>query len=102
MKKYLVVMCAVFLFSGACTTGMGPTANSVVTGGALGAGGGALIGAAAGSPGTGAAIGAGAGVLGGFLYDQWQRNQGVGTLRAVGRCLKHSLAITEPAPRAPA
>ena len=78
MKKYLVVMCAVFLFGSGCTTGMGPTANSVVTGGALGAGGGALIGAAAGSPGTGAAIGAGAGVLGGFLYDQWQRNQGLG------------------------
>ena len=78
MKKCLVLILAVTLLAGACATGMGPTGSSVVTGGALGAGGGALIGAAAGNAGTGAAIGAGAGVLGGFLYDQWQRNQGLG------------------------
>jgi len=38
--------------------------------GAMGAAGGAAIGALAGSPGMGAAIGAGAGLLGGYLYDQ--------------------------------
>ena len=78
MKRCLAMILVVFLCASACATGLGPTANSVVTGGALGAGGGALIGAAAGNAGTGAAIGAGAGVLGGFLYDQWQRNQGLG------------------------
>jgi osmotically inducible lipoprotein OsmB len=78
MKRCLVLLLVVFLFAGACATGLGPTANTTITGGALGAGGGALIGAAAGSPGTGAAIGAGAGVLGGFLYDQYQKNQGLG------------------------
>ena len=80
MKKSLILILAFALLTGACATGtgMGPTTNTVVTGGALGAGTGALIGAAAGSPGTGAAIGAGAGVLGGFLYDQWRRNQGLG------------------------
>ena len=78
MKRCLVLILVVSLFAGACATGLGPTGSSVVTGGALGAGTGALIGAAAGSPGTGAAIGAGAGVLGGFLYDQWRRDQGLG------------------------
>lgn len=81
MKRCLALIFVVFLFAGACAGGyggLGPTTSSVLTGGALGAGGGALIGAAAGNPGAGAAIGAGAGVLGGFLYDQWQRNQGLG------------------------
>ena len=78
MKKSLILILAVTLLTGACATGMGPTTSSVVTGGALGAGTGAAIGVAAGNPGAGAAIGAGAGALGGFLFDQWQRNQGVG------------------------
>jgi osmotically inducible lipoprotein OsmB len=78
MKRCVALIFAVFLFTGACATGMGPTANTVFTGGALGAGGGALIGAAAGNAGAGAAIGAGAGVLGGFLYDQYRRDQGLG------------------------
>ena len=78
MKKCLALILVVFLFAGACATGMGPTTNTVATGGLLGAGGGALIGAAAGNPGAGAAIGAGAGVLGGFLYDNYRRNQGLG------------------------
>ncbi len=72
MKRCLALILVVFL--GACAgtgTGLGPTANSVITGGALGAGTGAAIGVAAGNPAAGAAIGAGAGALGGFLYDQW-------------------------------
>jgi osmotically inducible lipoprotein OsmB len=78
MKQCLILILAVSLLASACVTTTGPTTNSVITGGALGAGSGALIGAAAGNAGTGAAIGAGAGVLGGFLYDQWRRNQGLG------------------------
>lgn len=73
MKRCLALICVVFLFAGACAGGggLGPTANSTLTGGLLGAGTGAAIGVAAGNPGAGAAIGAGAGALGGFLYDQW-------------------------------
>jgi len=78
MKKCLILILAVSLLACACVTTSSPTTHSVITGGALGAGSGALIGAAAGNAGTGAAIGAGAGVLGGFLYDQWRRNQGLG------------------------
>lgn len=78
MKRCVILILLVSLVATACATGLGPTASSVITGGALGAGTGAAIGAAAGSPGTGAAIGAGAGTLGGFLYDQWRRQQGLG------------------------
>ncbi len=76
MKRCLALIFVVLLFTGACATGtgLGPTANSTLTGGLLGAGTGAAIGVAAGNPGAGAAIGAGAGALGGFLYDQWLRS----------------------------
>jgi hypothetical protein len=48
----------------------------VLSGGAIGASSGALIGWAAGSPAAGAAIGGGAGMLGGFLYDQYEKYRG--------------------------
>jgi len=60
---------------GGCS-GMSSTQQRVLSGGAIGAGSGALIGWAAGSPAAGAAIGAGAGALGGFLYDQYQKSRG--------------------------
>jgi len=69
----LVLIMAMFL--GGCA-GMSYTEQRTLSGGAIGAAGGALIGAAAGSPGTGAAIGAGAGALGGFLYDRYEKSQG--------------------------
>jgi len=75
MKKYLVLTLAALLFVGACS-GMSYTEQRVLSGGAIGAGSGALIGAAAGSAGTGALIGGGAGLLGGYLYDQYQKSQG--------------------------
>ncbi|MEJ2672182.1 MAG: glycine zipper domain-containing protein [Deltaproteobacteria bacterium] len=40
-----------------------------------GAAGGALIGAGAGSATAGAAIGGGAGLIGGYLYDQYEKNK---------------------------
>jgi len=49
------------------------TASRTMSGGAMGAGGGALIGAMAGNAGLGAAVGAGAGLLGGYLYDQHKK-----------------------------
>ena len=52
-------------------SGMNDTQQRVVSGAAIGAGGGALIGAATGgSAGAGALIGAGAGAVGGYLVDQ--------------------------------
>ena len=50
-----------------------PTQQRMLSGGAIGASSGALIGWAAGSPAAGAAIGGGAGMLGGFLYDQYEK-----------------------------
>ena len=44
-------------------------------GGAIGAGAGAVVGAAAGNTGLGAVVGAGAGVAGGYLYDQHQKSK---------------------------
>ena len=60
--------------TGLTLTACGETTGSrTVSGGLLGAGGGAAIGAMAGNAGLGAAIGAGAGLLGGYLYDQQKK-----------------------------
>ena len=75
MKGVTVLVLLAALLVGGCS-GMSYTEQRVLSGGAIGAGSGALIGAAAGSPGTGAAIGAGAGVVGGYLYDQYEKSQG--------------------------
>ncbi len=75
MKKCFILICVVIMFVGACA-GMSPTEQRVLSGGAIGAGGGALIGTAAGNAGAGAAIGGGAGLLGGFLYDSYLKSQG--------------------------
>ena len=75
MKGLVVLVLLAALMVGGCS-GMSYTEQRVLSGGAIGAGSGALIGAAAGSPGTGAAIGAGAGVVGGYIYDQYQKSQG--------------------------
>ena len=50
--------------------GMSPTEQRMVSGGAIGAGGGALIGAIGGNAGLGAVLGGAAGVAGGYLWDQ--------------------------------
>jgi hypothetical protein len=55
---------------------MSTTQQRVLSGGAIGASSGALIGWAAGSPAAGAAIGGGAGMLGGLIYDQYQKYRG--------------------------
>jgi uncharacterized membrane protein len=75
MKKILVlVLVATFLV--ASCSGMTPTQQRVLSGSAIGAGGGALVGWAAGGPAVGAAVGAGAGALGGLLYDQYEKSRG--------------------------
>ncbi len=75
MKKTLVLLMVAALLVGGCS-GMSYTEQRTLSGGAIGAGSGALIGWAAGSPAAGAAIGAGAGALGGFLYDRYEKSQG--------------------------
>lgn len=74
MRKALVLVLIVALFSGCA--GMSYTEQRVLSGGAMGAAGGALIGAAAGSAAIGAAAGGGAGLLGGYIYDRYQKSQG--------------------------
>ncbi len=69
----LVVVCALLL--GGCA-GMSYTEQRVVSGGAIGASSGALIGWAAGSPAVGAAVGGAAGMAGGYIYDRYEKSQG--------------------------
>jgi osmotically inducible lipoprotein OsmB len=62
MKKVIILLVVATLFLGGCS-GMSNTQQRVLSGGAIGASSGALIGWAAGSPAAGAAIGGGAGML---------------------------------------
>ncbi len=75
MKNSVILIIIVAVLLGGCS-GMSYTEQRTLSGGAIGAASGALIGADAGAPGTGAAIGGGAGLLGGYLYDQYQKSQG--------------------------
>jgi osmotically inducible lipoprotein OsmB len=75
MKKAVILIMVMALVLGGCS-GMSNTTQRTLSGGAIGASSGALIGWAAGSPAAGAAIGGGAGLLGGYLYDQYQKSRG--------------------------
>ena len=71
--KVLVILSVVFLLAGCA--GMSPTEQRMLSGGAIGAGAGAAIGAVTvGNPAAGAAIGGAAGVVGGALIDQMDRH----------------------------
>ena len=70
----IVIIIAAFLVGGC--SGMSNTQQRTLSGGAIGASSGALIGWAAGCPACGAAIGGGAGLLGGYAYDQYEKSQG--------------------------
>jgi len=74
--KYFVtaLLFLVMVWLGGCSD-MSPTAQRTLSGGAIGAGGGALIGAIAGNAGMGAAIGGAAGLAGGYVYDAHKRSQ---------------------------
>jgi hypothetical protein len=72
MKKTVILVMVAVLMLGGCGTS---TPERVLSGGAIGAGSGALIGWAAGCPACGAAIGGGAGMLGGYIYDQYDKSQ---------------------------
>ena len=75
MKKVIILLVVAALFLGGCS-GMSNTQQRVLSGGAIGASSGALIGWAAGCPACGAAIGGGAGMLGGYAYDRYEQSQG--------------------------
>ncbi|MGO8762662.1 MAG: YMGG-like glycine zipper-containing protein [Desulfobaccales bacterium] len=75
MKQAASIIMVGALLVGGCS-GMTPTQQRVLSGGAIGAGSGTLIGWAAGCPACGAAIGGGAGLLGGYAYDQYEKSQG--------------------------
>jgi osmotically inducible lipoprotein OsmB len=75
MKQAAALLLVALLFSGGCA-GMSYTEQRVLSGGAIGSAGGALIGVAAGSAAIGAAAGGGAGLLGGYVYDQYRRSRG--------------------------
>ena len=68
--RTLMLVLAASLTLAACgeTTG-----TRTVSGGLIGAGSGAAIGAIAGNAGLGAVIGAGVGLAGGYLYDQQKK-----------------------------
>lgn len=70
IRTFVVALIVVLL---AGCAGMSPREQRMLSGGAIGATGGAIIGAAAGSAGTGAAIGGAAGVLGGLVVDEMDR-----------------------------
>ena len=75
MKKMFILVVVAVMVLGGCS-GMSNTQQRMLSGGAIGAGGGTLIGWAAGCPACGAAIGAGAGVAGGYVYDRYEKSQG--------------------------
>ena len=74
MKKIIVFLMVATLVVSSCA-GMSSTEQRVLSGGAIGAGGGALVGWAAGNPAVGAAVGAGAGALGGLIYYQVEKSR---------------------------
>lgn len=75
MKQTVILILIGALLVSGCS-GMSSTEQRMLSGGAIGASSGALIGWAAGSPAVGAAVGGGAGALGGLIYDQYQKNRG--------------------------
>jgi hypothetical protein len=75
MKKMVILVMVLALAVGGCS-GMSNTQQRTLSGGAIGASGGTLIGWAAGCPACGAAIGGGAGLLGGYAYDRYEKSQG--------------------------
>jgi len=75
MKKAVILLMVAAMVLGGCS-GMSNTEQRVLSGGAIGAGSGALIGWAAGCPACGAAIGGGAGMVGGYVYDRYEKSKG--------------------------
>lgn len=77
MKRYSSVMLAVLIAAVSGCADMSSGEQRTLSGAAMGAAGGALIGELGkGKPLTGAAIGAAAGAVGGYLYDRHEKSEG--------------------------
>ena len=74
MKRVISILSLTALLGG-CAAPMSQREKSTLTGGALGAGAGALIGSALGRPGRGALIGGGLGALGGAVIGDQMEGQ---------------------------
>lgn len=77
-----VTLAALCLAAAGCA-GMSDTEQRALTGTAVGAGGGAVVGAIAGNTVAGAAIGAGAGLVGGLVVDKVQKDKDAAYQRGV-------------------
>ncbi|RLB69346.1 MAG: hypothetical protein DRH07_10905 [Deltaproteobacteria bacterium] len=75
MKNLVIVLVLVLTLGMAGCAGMSDTQQRTLSGGAIGAGTGAVVGAIAGHTLWGAAIGAVAGTAGGYLYDKDQKSK---------------------------
>lgn len=73
MKK-LVLLAALAVPVAGCSN-MSTTEQRALSGTAIGAGTGALVGAIAGNTGLGLVVGAGAGLAGGLIYDSVKKNE---------------------------
>ncbi|HEY1983583.1 MAG TPA: glycine zipper family protein [Xanthobacteraceae bacterium] len=62
---------------------MTATQQRTLSGGTIGAAGGAVLGAIGGNAGLGAVAGAGAGLIGGYLYDQHKKTEDAAYQRGV-------------------
>jgi osmotically inducible lipoprotein OsmB len=74
MRRAMVLVVGAPLLLGACTD-MNSSQQSTLSGGALGAAGGAVLGAIGGNALLGTVVGAGAGAAGGYLYNHVQQNR---------------------------
>lgn len=68
----------IFALAGCYGPPLSPAETGTLAGGALGAGGGALVGSAVGAPGTGAIVGGLGGALGGYLIGNAMQYPGPG------------------------
>jgi hypothetical protein len=73
MKTLLSLLVCALALSGC--SGLNDTQQRALTGTAIGAGGGAILGAIGGNAALGAVAGAGAGLIGGLIYDKVKKDE---------------------------
>lgn len=73
--RYAIPFCLAISVALAACSDMTTTQQRTLSGGGMGAAGGAMLGAIGGNAALGAAAGAGAGLIGGYVYDQHKKSQ---------------------------